>query len=280
MHTEPTDEEGGVAWLFCPADRPDRYDKAFASADVVILDLEDAVASPGKSAARDSLRAADFDDVRVVVRINAHGTDDHEKDVRLVRELGLQRVMLAKAETVTDLELLEGLDVTALIETPRGLVSVNDLATHSGVSRLMWGADDFIAALGGTASRNATGEYKTVVSHLRSSVLVAAKAHGCEALDGVYTSIPDLDGLRAETADAAACGFDGKVAIHPDQVEVIRREFHPSPERLSWADAVLKAAGSGGVALVAGQMVDRPMVLQATRVQRLAQAARSVRRES
>ena len=260
----------GPGWLFCPADRPDRYAKALARADVVVLDLEDAVATPAKAAARDALRrlAADgvLDPGRTVLRVNGSSTVDHALDVRLAAEVGIVRVMLAKAEDPAAVAAVPT-EVVALVETPLGVVRADELAAVDNVVGLMWGADDLVAGLGGTSSRRPDGRYRDVAVHARSRSLVAAKAYGRLALDAVHMDIADLDGLRAECEDAAAVGFDATVAIHPSQVPVIRAAYRPSPEQVAWARALLEAHGEdGGVGTFEGRMVDGPVFRQAVRV--------------
>ncbi|MGI3784132.1 MAG: HpcH/HpaI aldolase/citrate lyase family protein [Janthinobacterium lividum] len=267
----------GPGWLFCPADRPDRYVKALARADVVVVDLEDAVAASAKAEARDALRqlAAEGDLVleRTVLRVNGAGTDDHDEDVRLASEVGLGRVMLAKAESPATVAAIPA-EVVALVETPLGVVRADELAAVDNVVALMWGADDLVAGLGGTASHRADGSYRDVAVYARSRSLVAAKARGRLALDAVHMDIADLDGLRAACEDAAAVGFDATVAIHPSQVPVIRAAYRPSPDQVAWARALLQAHGEdGGVGTFEGRMVDGPVFRQAVRVLTLEQAA-------
>jgi citrate lyase subunit beta/citryl-CoA lyase len=108
----------GPALLFCPADRPDRYRKALAAADGVILDLEDGVGTGAKQAARAALLATPLDPARVIVRVNAAGTEDHAADLDTARRAGYQTIMLPKAETREQLEAFNGWHVIALCETP------------------------------------------------------------------------------------------------------------------------------------------------------------------
>lgn len=261
----------GSAWLFCPADRPERWAKAAAVADVVIIDLEDAVAPAAKAAARDAVRAGDLDPDRTVLRINAAGTADHDADLALLADLPLRRVMLAKAEDPATLAALDGREVVVLVESPLGVLRVGELAAAANVVGVMWGADDLVAGLGGMTSRRADGSYRDVARHARSCALIGAKASGRLAIDAVHMDIPDTEGLRAECADAVAVGFDATVAIHPSQVEVIRSAYRPSDERVSWARRLLDAVGDDrGVTTFEGRMVDGPIFRQAERVLRLA----------
>lgn len=271
----------GPAWLFCPADRPDRYGKALAAADVVIVDLEDAVAPTAKDAARGALRrlAADgaLDVNRTVVRVNGAGTADHADDLALARAIGIRRVMLPKAERAQDVVAVAH-EVVALLETPAGIERAGDIAAADNVVGVMWGADDLVAGLGGTASRHGDGRYRDVSRYARSRALVAAKAAGRLALDGVHMDIADVTGLADECEDAVAVGFDATVAIHPSQVTVIRDAYTPAAETLDWAQRLLRHVGDErSVTTFEGRMVDGPIFTQAERVLRLAETTRAGR---
>ena len=146
-------------------------------------------------------------------------------------------VMLAKTETAEQVASLAPLDVVVLVETPLGALAVTETARVDNAFAVMWGAEDLFAATGGTANRWPNGSYRDVAKHVRSQTLLAAKAYGRIALDSVYIDIKDLDGLRAETDDAVAVGFDAKVAIHPTQVAVIRAGYSPTDDEVEWARA-------------------------------------------
>ncbi|WP_051637089.1 HpcH/HpaI aldolase/citrate lyase family protein [Rhodococcus sp. UNC363MFTsu5.1] len=259
----------GPAWLFCPADRPERYAKAAAAADVVILDLEDGVAPADKAAARRALIDTPLDPERTVVRINAAGTEDQALDLEALLQTRYPRVMLPKCESAEQVRSLAPREVIALIESPLGALTVAESAQVANAIGVMWGAEDLVAALGGNASRHTDGSYRDVARHVRSGSLLAAKAHGRFALDSVYLDIKDLDGLRAESLDAVAVGFDAKVAIHPSQVAVIRAAYEPSAEDLAWARRVLAAVSEErGVFAFEGKMVDAPVLRHAEAIVR------------
>ncbi len=264
----------GPAWLFCPADRPDRYPKALAAADVVIVDLEDAVSPSNRASAREDLQrlAADglLDLERTVVRINGAGTADHTPDLAVVAAAGIRRVMLAKSEDPAGLPSIPH-EVVLLVETPCGIEQVTPLAAQPNVVAVMWGADDLVAGLGGISSRYADGRYRDVARYARSRALIAAKAYGRLALDAVHMDIADTAGLAAECDDAVAVGFDATVAIHPTQVAVIRAAYAPPQQRVEWARRLLAHVGDDrSVTTFEGQMVDGPAFKQAERVLRLA----------
>ncbi|ULE31832.1 HpcH/HpaI aldolase/citrate lyase family protein [Mycobacterium sp. IDR2000157661] len=260
----------GVAWLFCPADRPERFEKAAAAADVVILDLEDGVAAEDREAARAALVDTPLDPARTVVRVNPSTTAEHHLDLEALGKTAYTTVMLAKTEEPQQVRDLAPLDVVVLIETPLGALAVNDLARTDNAIALMWGAEDLFAVTGGTANRYPDGSYREVARHVRSQTLLAAKAYGRLALDSVYLDIKDLDGLRAEVDDAVAVGFDVKVAIHPSQVAVIRDGYAPTEDQIQWASAVLaRTESERGVFAHEGVMVDAPVLRRAERIVRL-----------
>ena len=254
----------GPALLFCPADRPDRYGTALDRADAAILDLEDAVAPDARPAARAALAAARLDPSRVIVRVNESGSADQAEDLAAVRAAGFRTVMVPKADARLDLGPFAGLDVIALCETAAGVLDARALAERPGVVALMWGAEDLVASLGGTASRDAGGAYRDVARQARSQVLLAAAAAGIAAIDTVHLDIADLDGLVAEAEDAAAVGFAATACIHPSHVPVIRRAYAPTAAQLADARRIVDAAREhGGVFRLDGRMVDGPVIRHA-----------------
>ncbi|MCK0093874.1 CoA ester lyase [Rhodococcus sp. HNM0563] len=257
----------GPAWLFCPADRPERYGKAAATADVVVLDLDDSVAPADKDYARRSLLDRSLDPARTVIRVGPSGTDEHHRDLRALADTPYTRVMLARCESPEQVTALAPLEVVALVDSPRGVLAVAEIALAMGTIGVMWGAEGLAVALGGQSIRHADGTYRDVAKHVRSSVLLAAKAYGRWALDAAHPDIGDHSGLRSETLDAAAVGFDAKVAIHPDQVGVIRAAYAPSSESVEWARRVLAAVPeSRGAFRFEGQMVDAPVLRHAEQI--------------
>ena len=266
----------GPAWLFCPADRPERYQKAAAAADIAILDLEDGCAAADRPAARKALVDVQLDPDRTVVRVNQFGTADQELDLQALKNTPYHTVMLPKCEAVEHVTALAPLNVIVLVESPMGALAVTETVQVDNAIAVMWGAEDLFAVLGGTANRYPDGTYREVARHVRSQSLLAAKAHGRLALDSVYLDIKDLDGLRAEVDDAVAVGFDAKVAIHPSQVSVIRAGYAPSRDQVQWARHVLAAAvDERGVFAFEGIMVDAPVLRRAERIVHLAGEAGS-----
>ncbi|MFE7718806.1 HpcH/HpaI aldolase/citrate lyase family protein [Nocardia rhizosphaerihabitans] len=264
-------EPSGPAWLFCPADRPERFAKAAAVADVVILDLEDGVATGDKAAARKALIETPLDPQHTVIRVNAADTDEYAADLDALAQTAYRRVMLPKCESAEQVRSLAGYEVIVLVESPLGAVRVAESVAAENAIGVMWGAEDLVAGLGGNSSRHADGSYRDVARHVRSASLVAAKAFGRFALDSVFLNIKDLEGLAVETLDAVAVGFDAKVAIHPSQVAVIREGFAPDPEEIDWARRVLaEVPHHRGVFAFEGRMVDAPVLRHAEQIVRRA----------
>jgi citrate lyase subunit beta / citryl-CoA lyase len=251
--------------LYVPGDRPDRFDKAVASgADIVILDLEDAVPDRSKADALANVvewLASPPPDVRVQVRVNERAA--HE--IRAVRATGAPvGLRLPKVEDPRKLDavavLADGLPLTALIESARGIEAAAAIAAHPAVREIALGEADLASDLGTTDP--------LVRDHLRVRLLIAARAAGLPApMLSAYPALQDLDGLRADTERGRALGLRGRVAVHPGQLAVVREVFAPDEQELAWARAVVDALEHGGVATLAdGQMVDPAMLGRARRI--------------
>jgi citrate lyase subunit beta/citryl-CoA lyase len=177
--------------------------------------------------------------------------------------------MLPKSESRAQLnEFGDNWHAVALCETALGIVNAAEIAAAPNVAAVMWGAEDLIASMRGRTSRFPDGRYRDVALHARSAVLIAASAHGKPAIDAVYVNIPDLEGLAAESQDAAASGFTLKACVHPSQVTVVRKAFQADEAQVAWARRVLAAARDPsardkGAIKVDGQMVDAPLIRQA-----------------
>lgn len=268
--------ELGPALLFCPADRPDRFEKASERADAVILDLEDAVAPAGKQGAREAIAQHPLDPNRTIVRVNPASTAELVADLSALANTDYRWLMLPKVERIADVAMLgDRYRVIALCETATGVLAAPEIARHDSVEALMWGAEDLVASLGGTSSRRADGSYRDVAAHARSRVLLAAGAAGKAAIDTVHLDIADLDGLLDEATDAAASGFSATACIHPGQVGTIRAGYRPGSDALEAALALLEAAeNEAGVFIFRGQMVDEPALRHARKTVGLARKNR------
>ncbi len=234
---------------------------------MVILDLEDGVSAPNRPYARQALRDHPLDPDVTIVRVNPIGTPDFEADLAAMRDTSYGKVMVAKLESSDGLAALDGREVVGLCETPRGVLAAPQIAADERVSALMWGADDLVAAIGGSSSRRVDGSYLDIAVAVRSAVLLAAAGHGKPAVDAVHLAIDDLDQLAAESDDAARSGFAAKACIHPRHVPVITAAFRPSAAEIVWAEELLaRAGGLTGAFQHDGRMVDGPLIQQARRL--------------
>lgn len=258
----------GPALLFCPGDRPERFTTALQRADAVIIDLEDAVATDAKAAARGALIDSDLDPDRVIVRINPPGSEAFASDLSSLSQTDYRTIMVAKAESPKALKAIDArFALIALCETARGVAAAEKFAALDRVVALMWGAEDLVASLGGTSSRKPNGRYRDVARHARARVLLAAGAGGKAAIDAVHLDIADTKRLSVEAADAAASGFAATACIHPSQVPIIRAAYGPDARAVAWASGVLaQAAGERGVFTFDGKMVDEPVLRHARSV--------------
>lgn len=262
------------AYLFVPADRPERYAKARAcGSDAVIVDLEDAVAPQGKSRARDALAGALDERMPVVVRINAAGTPWFDDDLELCRHPGVAAVMLPKAEGIdAPCSVVEACfkDVLPIIESARGVEEARSIARVPGVARLAFGSIDLALDLG--IDCDPEGDEDELL-HFRSQVVLASRLAGLAApADGVSTATDDLVRLRRDAERARRLGFGAKLCIHPRQVATVQAAFTPAAERVAWARRVCAAfAAAGGSAVaVDGQMIDKPLHARAQAILRSA----------
>ncbi|MFG1710408.1 HpcH/HpaI aldolase/citrate lyase family protein [Nonomuraea sp. M3C6] len=275
-HAEPrrpatVDVLSARSWLFVPGDRGDRFAKAAASgADVVVCDLEDAVAADAKESARAEVVRWLGAGGAACVRINAHGTPFHDADVSALTGIrGLRAVMLPKAEdprVLAELGDVLGPDtpVVALVETALGLHRAFELASARCVARLAFGSIDFALDLGAE-------DAPTPMLYARSSLVVASRAARAAApVDGVTVVLDDPAVVEAEAATAAGLGFGGKLCVHPRQVSAVNAAFSPSEEDVRRACRILNSAADGGAGRLDGQMVDRPVVAGARAVLRRA----------
>ena len=286
--------------LFVPADSAKKLDKGLTSgADALIVDLEDSVAADRKAEARKS--AADFlksaraaaKRPRLLVRINSIPTGLTDDDLDAVVAAQPDAIMLPKAEggaTVTHLDAKLAVR-EARAGLPDGAVQIVAIATETAaalflagtykdssprLSGLTWGAEDLSAELGAEANRDRDGNFLDPYRLARSLCVAGASAAGVQAIDTVYVDFRNRDGLRRECEEARRDGFTAKMAIHPDQVEVINTVFTPTPEQLAHARRVVAAFATNpgtGVVGLDGLMYDRPHLLRAQTLLARARAA-------
>lgn len=260
-------------FLFVPASRPERIAKALATgADVVIVDLEDAVAPANKPTARDALLAwLDTNpDERVIVRINAAGTEWHEADLDACRHPGIAGVMLPKADSAAQVAhafSTSGKPVLSIIETGLGLEALTEIARAQGSARLVFGKLDLAVEL--DLVPDEADPEELVFLPWRAMLVLASQRAGLPApVDGVFTVIGDQAALEAYAARARRHGFGGQLLIHPSQVTGASAAFSPSLQDIDWARSVRLAADAagGGAAVVDGRMIDAPVIARAERI--------------
>ncbi|WP_214325074.1 HpcH/HpaI aldolase/citrate lyase family protein [Nonomuraea sediminis] len=253
-----------VTWLYVPGDRPERFAKAAASgADVVIIDLEDAVAPERKDEALANALAylAGEPGARVHVRVNDLATARGRADLAaLAGAPGLAGIRVPKVESVRVLDAAP-MPVHALLESAAGIVNAAQIAAHPAVAGLALGEQDLAAELSITDGR--------AVDHLRLQVVLAAAAAGLPPVAmSVYPNVRDDAGLLASCTAGRALGLFGRTAIHPRQVPVIRQAFRPTDEEAARALEIVQAAeesGQAAFALADGRFVDAPVLARARR---------------
>ena len=266
--------------LYVPGDRPDRFAKAAGSgADVVVVDLEDAVDPGHKAAARANLLAwlPDAAAGTVDVRVNAVGTPWGRDDLAALPGVpALRAVRVPKVASAADVAAAAGLlpvdrPLHCLIETALGVENAYGIATAARVGALALGEADLSSELG-TSGEDA-------LAWVRSRIVVAARAAGLEPpMMSVHADLRDLAGLAESCRRGARTGFLGRMAVHPRQLPVIEEAFRPDAAAVAAASEVLAALdrgvedGSGVVVTPDGRMVDRAMAGRARRT--LAVAAR------
>ena len=283
--------------LFVPADSPRKLEKSLTSgADAVIIDLEDAIATDQKEAARahaaDFIKALPASSRRppIFVRVNGLESGLTDADLDAVLAAGPDAVVLPKGEggasiihldaKLTAREALHGIDEGATkifafaIESATALFLAGSYAGASPrLIGLTWGSEDLSYEFGGTTSRDTQGRFFEPYRLARTLCLAASAAARVPAIDTVFADFRNPEGLRREAEDAASQGFAGKMAIHPAQIPIINAVFAPSPEKIAWARAVTEAfaaAPDKGAVAVNGVMYDRPHLLHAEQL--LAQA--------
>ena len=273
--------------LFVPAIRPDRFEKAVATGvDAVCLDLEDGVAFAQKDEAREKAMAllAQRPPCRaeVILRVNEPASALGDEDLAAVLAAGVRpdALMVPKVgepDTIRALErrlapAFEGLPLVVQIETARGLAAAEAIATASpNVAVLFFGAVDLSAELGCAIEWDA-------LLYARSRVVAAAALAGVDAMDTPFMDVSATAQLGDEARAVRRLGFVGKAAIHPTQVPVIQAAFSPDPDEIAWAGRIVEAyeAKDGGVLLVDGKLIERPVIASAQRILAVAEAVRGV----
>jgi citrate lyase subunit beta/citryl-CoA lyase len=294
--TIPGESLNARSWLFAPGDSERKMEKATAgTADIVILDLEDAVAEAEKPKARSMvaafLNANAKHRARLWVRINPIQGPHALADLAAVMPAAPAGIMFPKPRGRADAELLDhyltafeaaagiAIGVTKVMllvtEMPESMLAIGSYAGVPRVVAMSWGGEDLATALGATDNRGDYGGYDFTYELARSLCLVGAAAAGVPAIETIHGDFRDEAGLRKRAANMRRAGYRGMLAIHPAQVDVINEAFTPSAEELASAQEIvdLFAANPGaGTIGYKGAMLDRPHLARAQAV--LALAAR------
>ena len=274
--------------LFVPGGEPRKLEKARdASADTLVLDLEDSVPPAEKNRAREliaaSLRRRDFTSTEIAVRVNPPGTPYFDEDLHAAVASGVDAIMLPKAEGADALrgvaERLGALErecgfpdgrvrLLALVETAAGIATAALLpGASTRVDALCFGHVDFARDMGVAATDPGQG----IVLHARCALAIAARAGGIAPIDTVFVDVRDDAGFRRDAELGRSLGFDGKLCIHPGQVPLANEVHTPTQAQIDYAQRVLAAfeqarAEGKGVLTVDGEMVDAPVVMQQERI--------------
>ena len=276
--------------LFVPGDSERKFAKAQGvGADVLILDLEDAVAPSMKDAARSHVAALLEErsprDWSFFVRINPFDTGLTLADLAAVVKPGLDGLLVPKANGAEDivrvghyldaLEQRSGMTIGTVkiavvaTETPAAMFALGSYApAHPRLAGLTWGAEDLAAAIGATGNKETNGEWTRPYQQARSLCLYAAANAGVAPIDTLYADYRDPEGLELDCRRARRDGFTGRIAIHPDQIETINRCFSPSAEELGEARKIVAAFAAqpdAGTIGIDGKMFDIPHLKAARR---------------
>jgi len=284
------------SFLFVPGDSERKLAKGLAgNADALVLDLEDAVSVERIDVARGMVREflqahRDRSRQQLWVRVNPIQSPLALGDLAAIMPGAPDGIMLPKsdsaAETITlgnylsALEARDGLPpgstriLPVATETPRAMFALGSYAGASArLVGLTWGAEDLSTAVGASTNRLPDGEYEFTYKLARSLCLLGAKGAGIAAIDTIWGNFRDPAGLKADAEAARRAGFTGKIAIHPDQVDIINAAFTPDEKELDFARRVVEgfaSANGAGTIQIDGKMLDKPHLTQAQQLLELA----------
>ncbi len=274
------------ALLYMPGDDWKKITKATTlGVDCICMDMEDGVAYNRKAEARQTiaraLRELDFGPAEKLARINPVGSGLEAEDLAAVLPFRPEGIVVPKVdslaqlawvgEQIEDAELdrgwpLNSIRMIAIIESPRAILDIKEIASFPRLDALVFGAEDYAASAGAVRTPEAWE-----VFYARSAVVTAAAAYGLQAIDMVSVDFKDLEGLRAEAGFGAKLGFAGKQVIHPNQIGPVQAAFTPDERSIVQAREVIAAfeaaekEGRGALALD-GRMIDMPLVKAARQV--------------
>ena len=260
------------SFIFCPGNRPDMIPKALKSgADMVCIDLEDAIIPEHKSLSRiETVKAFEDIDypkgVETLIRINDVNSEDGKKDIDLILNANntASGLMLPKIQTIEEIITLENkikeknkeLNLHIIIETNQGLENAWSIAHSSSlIKSLLFGGVDMSADLG------CNGDWFSLL-YARSRVVHAAAGAGVDSIDVPFLDLEDMEGMNIEAQKSKNLGFSGKGSIHPKQIEQLNKVFTPSEEEIAYANKVIKAFNnaSDGLVVVDGKLIEKPVL--------------------
>lgn len=258
--------------LYIPGSKERALDKARGLAvDVILFDLEDAVAPDEKGNARATLAAAliegGYGERYRIVRMNGLDTEWGADDAAAISEMDCDAVLLPKVNSAADIDavvaLVPGKAVWAMMETPLAVINAAGIAAHPSVEGFVLGTNDLAKDLG---TRKAPR--REPLLYALQACLMAARAHGVIALDGVYNAFKDDEGLAEECEQGRDMGYDGKTLIHPAQIEITNRIFAPTEAEIDLGRRQIAAfdeaiAKGQAVAVVDGKIVENLHIVTA-----------------
>ena len=258
--------------LYIPSSKERALEKARdLPVDAILFDLEDAVAPDEKANARVTLAAAltegGYGERYKIVRMNGLETEWGADDAAAIAEMDCDAVLVPKVNTAADIdavvERMPGKPVWAMMETPLAVINAAGIAAHPALEGFVLGTNDLAKDLG---TRKAPR--REPLLYALQACLMAARAHGVIALDGVYNAFKDDEGLAEECEQGRDMGYDGKTLIHPAQIEITNRIFAPSEAEIDLARRQIAAfdeaiAKGQAVAVVDGKIVENLHIVTA-----------------
>lgn len=290
LHTPST----ARSWLFAPGDSEKKMTKAMeGEADIVLIDLEDAVAPDAKAAARpmvhDFIEAHPEQRSRLWVRINPFDGPHTLADLAAVMPARPGGIMLPKVygraevekldHCLSALEVANGIEegstpvIVLITETAEAMFHTGSYKGAPRVVALTWGAEDLADSIGASSNRNEDGSYSFTYELARSLTVLGAATAGVTAIETISADFRDLEALKARAEKVRRDGFRGMMAIHPAQVPVINAAFTPTEAEIAEAQEVVDIfAANPGVGAIGwkGGMLDRPYLARAERLLRQA----------
>ena len=272
--------------LYIPGSKDRALEKARdLPVDAIIFDLEDAVTPDAKVEARATLAQAlavgGYGDKVKIIRVNGLDTEWGAGDVAALRDAGADVILLPKVNSAADVQALaemlgNGTPIWAMMETPLAILNAGDIAAHPQLTGFVAGTNDLAKELNCRYRAD-----RLPLQMALQTMLMAARAHGVIAIDGVYNQFKDDEGLRAECEQGRDLGFDGKTLIHPAQVDITNAVFAPSEAEIDLARRQIAAfeevqANGQGVAVVDGKIVENLHVETAKKILAMASAIAAI----